>query len=62
MGHTWYLANDMQMYWYAPLVILPIWKSEKIGLILWSVHFMVFTAVQGYINGYYRFGPIITIQ
>ena len=25
MGVTWYLSDDMQMYWYAPLVMIPIW-------------------------------------
>ena len=33
MGVTWYLSDDMQMYWYAPLVMIPIWWDEKIGLV-----------------------------
>ncbi|KAK6641445.1 hypothetical protein RUM44_013156 [Polyplax serrata] len=35
-GHSWYLAVDMQLYWVAPLIILPLWKWPKFGKIgLW---------------------------
>ena len=57
MGVTWYLSNDMQMYWYSPVVLLPIWWNEKIGLALWCVQFLAFTSVQGVLTAYYHFGP-----
>ena len=57
MGVTWYLSNDMQMYWYSPVVLLPIWWNEKIGLALWCVQFLAFSSVQGVLTAYYHFGP-----
>ncbi|KAL5012239.1 hypothetical protein ScPMuIL_010790 [Solemya velum] len=31
MGWVWYLANDMQMYWFSPLIITPLFFSSVIG-------------------------------
>jgi len=59
---TWYLACDMQMYWYAPLIILPIWWNEKIGLVFWGLNMAAFTCVQGYLTAHYHLGPSIIIQ
>ena len=62
MGVTWYLSCDMQMYWLSPLVILPIWFNERIGLAFWATCLAGFTALQGYMTGYFRFGPVIDLQ
>uniref|UniRef100_A0A0P5Y8E9 Nose resistant to fluoxetine protein n=1 Tax=Daphnia magna TaxID=35525 RepID=A0A0P5Y8E9_9CRUS len=35
-GETWYLACDMQMFWISPLLIYPLWRSKRAG-ILWAV-------------------------
>ena len=57
MGVTWYLSDDMQMYWYAPLVMIPIWWNEKLGLVWWCINLLGWTAWQGYLTGKYHFGP-----
>ena len=36
MGETWYLAVDMQLFLVAPLIIYPLWRWKKAGLILLS--------------------------
>ena len=33
MIETWYLACDMQMYWLSPLLIYPLWRWNKAGLV-----------------------------
>ena len=33
MGETWYLAAEMQMFLLSPLVIYPLWRWKKLGLI-----------------------------
>jgi len=40
MGETWYLANDMQMFILSPLVIYPLWRWKKSGL-LWLTAIML---------------------
>ncbi|XP_014788954.2 nose resistant to fluoxetine protein 6 [Octopus bimaculoides] len=53
MGWSWYLANDMQFYWISPLIIIPLYKSAKLGhlvaLLLLVAHFAV-TAVIATLN------------
>ena len=34
LGHTWYLANDMQFFLIAPPIIYMTWRWKKIGLTL----------------------------
>ncbi|XP_008549691.1 O-acyltransferase like protein-like isoform X1 [Microplitis demolitor] len=34
LGHTWYLAVDMQLFWLSPLIIYPLYKKPKIGLFI----------------------------
>ena len=43
MPESWYLASDMQMFWLSPLLIYPLWKWKKAGLI-WVV-FCLFTLI-----------------
>ena len=33
MAETWYLANDMQLFLISPLLIYPLWRWKKAGLI-----------------------------
>ena len=33
MVEAWYLACDMQMFWLSPLLVYPLWKWRKVGLI-----------------------------
>ncbi|XP_029656584.2 nose resistant to fluoxetine protein 6 [Octopus sinensis] len=53
MGWSWYLANDMQFYWISPLIIIPLYKSAKLGhlvaLLLLVAHFVT-TAVIATLN------------
>lgn len=37
LGETWYLSVDMQLYLFTPLVLLPLIKKPKIGIILLEV-------------------------
>ena len=82
MGVTWYLACDMQMYWFSPfgntcletdklhlelltycfIAILPLWYSEKIGLLLLGLYLVAFTVIPGYVTGHFHFGPTILIR
>jgi peptidoglycan/LPS O-acetylase OafA/YrhL len=34
LGQTWYLANDMQFFFFAPPIVYIMWKWKKIGLAL----------------------------
>ncbi|CAG7725078.1 unnamed protein product [Allacma fusca] len=33
-GESWYLGNDMMFYWLSPLVIYPLWKWKRIGILI----------------------------
>ena len=33
MVDMWYLACDMQMFWLSPLLVYPLWKWKKSGLV-----------------------------
>ena len=33
MYETWYLACDMQMFWLSPLLVYPLWKWGRAGII-----------------------------
>ncbi|GLG92878.1 Uncharacterized protein GBIM_00428 [Gryllus bimaculatus] len=35
LGHTWYLAVDMQLFWLSPLVLLPLWKLPRWIVLSW---------------------------
>jgi peptidoglycan/LPS O-acetylase OafA/YrhL len=37
MGETWYLSVDMQLYLFSPILLLPLVKKPKIGIILLQV-------------------------
>ncbi|CAD6245210.1 GSCOCG00013583001-RA-CDS, partial [Cotesia congregata] len=53
MGHSWYLAVDMQLFWVSPLIIYPLYKKPKVGLIILSaaiVASMISPAVVAAVN------------
>ena len=62
LGVTWYLACDMQMYWGAPLVILPLWWNRKVGVVLWGLQMAGWTALQAYLTDHYNLGPLSDLQ
>ena len=43
VGHTWYLACDMQMFVLSPLVILPLYKYGHWGIKWWAAALLVCT-------------------
>ncbi|GLG92879.1 uncharacterized protein GBIM_00429 [Gryllus bimaculatus] len=38
LGHTWYLAVDMQLHWLSPLVLVPLWKMRKRLAMGWVIY------------------------
>ncbi|KAJ8668279.1 hypothetical protein QAD02_009942 [Eretmocerus hayati] len=32
LPHLWYLAVDMQLFWFSPIILYPLYKMPKIGL------------------------------
>lgn len=36
MIESWYLASDMQMYWFSPFIIYPMWRWKRLGL-AWAI-------------------------
>ena len=37
LGQAWYLANDMQFFVISPLIIYPLWKWPRAGLVIGSL-------------------------
>ncbi|XP_051154583.1 O-acyltransferase like protein-like [Leptopilina boulardi] len=55
LGHTWYLAADMHFYWLSPIILLPLAKKPKFGLIILGLLFIISLMIVGIlisINGY----------
>ncbi|CAB0036484.1 unnamed protein product [Trichogramma brassicae] len=36
LPHLWYLAVDMQLFWISPIILYPLYKKPKIGLLILS--------------------------
>jgi len=47
-GVSWYLANDMQFYWIAPLFLLPLYWVPKLGITLILAAFAACLGVTGW--------------
>ena len=49
MSENWYLTCDMQMFWLSPLLIYPLWRWKRVGLV-WVIvclfSFIAATAAQ----------------
>ncbi|KAK0160135.1 hypothetical protein PV328_007572 [Microctonus aethiopoides] len=40
LGHTWYLAVDMQLFWISPLILYPLSRKPKIGIFIFAIFFI----------------------
>ena len=40
MAETWYLACEMQMFWICPLLIYPLWRWKRSGIV-WVITCLV---------------------
>ncbi|OQV22580.1 hypothetical protein BV898_03406 [Hypsibius exemplaris] len=49
MGHTWYLAVDVQFYCFAPLLLVPLVRFPRLGLRLMGTTFLAHLMVTAYI-------------
>ena len=43
MGESWYLAAEMQMFLFSPILIWPLWKWKKTGFLFILFNIAVFT-------------------
>ena len=55
MGWMWYIANDMQFFVVAPLMIVPLFLSVPVGLMSVAIFLFGSFAATGTISGYYGF-------
>ncbi|PRD30003.1 UNVERIFIED_CONTAM: nrf-6 [Trichonephila clavipes] len=51
LSHTWYLANDMQMYIVAPFILIPLFRYPKIGRGLMVFHLIAISLTTALITG-----------
>ena len=57
MGQTWYLANDMQMYLFSPLILLPLFHWPVLGQ-LWLIFLICFfTGINAMVTVTQNLGP-----
>ena len=51
MGWSWYLANDMQFYVLAPIILIPLYHFFPVGLVISHVFIAATVATNGVIAG-----------
>ncbi|KAI9559818.1 hypothetical protein GHT06_013825 [Daphnia sinensis] len=59
MGETWYIAVDMQLFVLAPLLIYPLWRWKKTGLILLAIVTLATLAANFAVYAIYSFPPTL---
>ena len=57
LAQTWYLANDMQFYILSPLIIYPIWRKPKAGIMSALTIYALLTILIGVITYEYEIPP-----
>ncbi|KAF0292104.1 Nose resistant to fluoxetine protein 6 [Amphibalanus amphitrite] len=57
ISQTWYLANDMQMFLFSPLVLLPLYHWPVFGQ-LWIIFLVCFfTGINAMVTAIHKLGP-----
>ncbi|XP_051154580.1 O-acyltransferase like protein-like isoform X2 [Leptopilina boulardi] len=51
LAHLWYLAVDMQLFWYSPIILYPLAIKPKIGLLILLISFIANLITTGIIIG-----------
>ena len=62
MFWTWSLANDMQFYVIAPLILIPMYASIRKGLAITGTLLLASLIATGMIVGIYGFSPVSALQ
>ncbi|KAI9551728.1 hypothetical protein GHT06_022064 [Daphnia sinensis] len=44
-AETWYLSSDMQMFWISPLLIYPLWRWKRAGILCAVASWLIFLAI-----------------
>ncbi|CAG7732449.1 unnamed protein product [Allacma fusca] len=57
---SWYLANDTQFYFLAPLLILPLWRKKEVGLALTGILGLISVIIPGIIKANKNLPPALT--
>ncbi|XP_048774648.2 nose resistant to fluoxetine protein 6-like [Ostrea edulis] len=62
MGWSWYLSNDMQFFILSPLMLIPLYYKEFIGIAVCLVFLIGTTIAPGVISAHYGMPPAIISQ
>eukprot|EP00049_Salpingoeca_infusionum_P016789 m.348436 g.348436 ORF g.348436 m.348436 type:complete len:938 (+) comp16147_c0_seq42:3069-5882(+) len=57
-GHLWYLAVDWDLYLIAPFLIVPLYKNQRIGLIVSALIALTCIVASGAITAYYNLSTL----
>ena len=55
MAWSWYLANDMQFFWFSPIIFIPLYYLKNVGMLWPSILLLsnlIFVGVQSKTNGF----------
>ena len=59
MGHTWYLALDIQIYVFAPLFLIPLFRSKIVGAVVGVLLVLASVGATYATYFHYKFPPSI---